>query len=293
MISEGFCVSLSNKYRHRDMKLKITIIFAFALMLLSLNESHAKKIKYEGTRIVAHRGYWNCDEAGYAKNSIAALRCAQQDGFWGSEFDVNMTSDGVLLVFHDDKIDGKKIEKHPHEDFKYYRLKNGEPIPTIDEYLEQAKLYPGTMLVYELKKHSCDEVEEKFVLLSIEKLKEHGLLDPSRVMFISFSKYICERLSQLLPEFDVQYLEGTLNPASVKKAGIRGIDYKHSVLRTHKKWVANARTLGMSTNSWTVNKEGDMKAILNMKIDMMTTDFPLHARYLMKRLGIKEIDADN
>ena len=48
--------------------------------------------------IVAHRGFWNCEEAGYAKNSVAALRCAQEAGFWGSEFDVNMTSDGVLIV---------------------------------------------------------------------------------------------------------------------------------------------------------------------------------------------------
>ena len=274
------------------MKLKITLIFTFALMLLPMNEAFAKKTKYDGTRIVAHRGYWNCDEAGYAKNSIASLRCAQNAGFWASEFDVNMTSDGVLLVFHDDKVKGKKIETHPHEDFKYYRLKNGEHIPTLDEYLEQAKKSPQTMLVFELKKHSCSEVEEKFVHRSIEKLKEHGLLDTSRVMFISFSKYICERLSQLLPEFDVQYLEGDLSPAKVKKSGINGIDYRHTVLRANRKWVANARKLGMSTNSWTVNKEGDMETILDMDIDMLTTDYPLHARYLMKRLGIKEIDAN-
>ena len=38
--------------------------------------------------IVAHRGFWNCEEAGYAQNSVAALRQAQLAGFWGSEFDV-------------------------------------------------------------------------------------------------------------------------------------------------------------------------------------------------------------
>ena len=127
---------------------------------------------------------------------------------------------------------------------------------------------------------------------AIAKLKEHDILDPSRVMFISFSKYICERLSQELPEFDVQYLNGDLKPAAVKKAGIKGIDYQHTVLRAQKKWVSTARNLGMSTNSWTVNKENDMKAILNMGIDMLTTDYPLHARYLMKRMGIQEIDVD-
>ena len=79
--------------------------------------------------IVAHRGFWNCDEAGYAKNSVAALRCAQEQGFWGSEFDVNMTSDGVLIVYHDSDVEGKKIEKHPYSEFADFRIANGEVIP--------------------------------------------------------------------------------------------------------------------------------------------------------------------
>ena len=73
--------------------------------------------------IVAHRGFWNCEEAGYAKNSVAALRCAQENGFWGSEFDVNMTSDGVLIVYHDSDVEGKKIEKHPYAQFKDFKIK--------------------------------------------------------------------------------------------------------------------------------------------------------------------------
>lgn len=46
--------------------------------------------------IVAHRGYWNCEAAGFARNSLASLKAAQDAGFWGSEFDVNMTNDSVL-----------------------------------------------------------------------------------------------------------------------------------------------------------------------------------------------------
>ena len=48
--------------------------------------------------IVAHRGFWNCDEAGMAKNSIASLAMAQKNGVMKTarqigQFDVNMTSD--------------------------------------------------------------------------------------------------------------------------------------------------------------------------------------------------------
>ena len=272
------------------MRLKFTLIAALIMIMLPQTEAFAQKNKFKGTGIVAHRGFWNCDEAGYAKNSIASLKCAQEAGFWGSEFDVNMTADSVLLVFHDGKVEGKTIEKHPYEDFKYFRLKNGEPIPTLDQYLEQGKKHPETMLVFELKKHSCDEVEKTFVNLSLAALAKHGLLDPSRVMFISFSKYICEYISSLLSDdFMVQYLNGDLKPLNVKKAGINGIDYKYSVLKINKKWVSNARSKGMSTNSWTVNKKKDMEAILKMKIDMLTTDQPLEARELMKTMKIKEL----
>ena len=239
--------------------------------------------------IVAHRGFWNCKEAGYAKNSLAALRCAQEAGFWGSEFDVNMTSDGVLLVYHDSDVEGKKIEKNPHDAFRYFRLKNGEPIPTVDQYLEQGKKCPETMLVYELKKHSCDEVEDRFVDLTIEKLKEHGLLDPSRVIFISFSFHMCERLAEKLPGFTVQYLGGEKKPANVKAAGINGIDYNHKILSLNKKWVKKAHRLGMSVNTWTVNKEDWMKAMLEMGVDQLTTDHPLKARQVMKDLNITEL----
>lgn len=243
----------------------------------------------KGTAIVAHRGFWNCEAAGYAKNSIAALKCAQNAGFWGSEFDVNMTSDEVLLVFHDGKVEGKEIEKHPYEDFKYYRLKNGEPIPTLDEYLEQAKKHPETTLVYELKRHSCKKVEDRFVDLSIEKLKQYDMLDPSKVIFISFSYNICKRLAEKLPEFTVQYLNGEKAPKMLKKKGINGLDYYYKILKANPKWVSKARRLGMSTNTWTVNKEGDMKIMLNQKIDMITTDNPLEAREVMKQMKIKEL----
>lgn len=239
--------------------------------------------------IVAHRGFWNCEEAGYAKNSVAALRCAQENGFWGSEFDVNMTSDGVLIVYHDSDVEGKKIEKHSYADFKDFKIKNGEYIPTIDQYLEQGKKYPETMLVYELKPHSCNEVEDRFVDLTIAKLQEHGLLDPERVMFISFSLHMCEVLAQKLPDFTVQFLGSSHRPDMLAKKGINGIDFHHDVYSIHRNWYKKARRKGMSVNAWTVNKEKDMMKMLDLGVDMLTTDNPLDARALMERSEVKEM----
>lgn len=225
-------------------------------------------------RTVAHRGYWNCEEAGYAHNSIAALRCAQEAGFWGSEFDVNMTSDGVLLVYHDSYIDGKRIDATPYEEFRDCRLKNGEAIPTIDDYLAQAVKYPETVLVYELKSHATPEIEDRLVETTAAKLKEYGLYDPSKVIFISFSKHICDRIAEMMPQFVNQYLGDNISPDQLYADGINGIDYHFSVFSKNPDWFGQARSHGMSVNCWTVNAEEDMKKMMELGVDCITTDNP-------------------
>lgn len=267
------------------------VISVFMISLLSAMPVQAKNpiLRKGQMGIVAHRGFWNCEEAGYARNSVAALKCAQENGFWGSEFDVNMTSDGVLIVFHDDKVNGKKIEKHPYSEFKDIKIENGETIPTLDQYLEQGLKYPETMLVYELKPHSCNEVEDRFVDLTIEKLKEYDLLNPKRVMFISFSYHMCCRLAQLLPDFTVQYLNGDKSPHKVKEDGVNGIDYHYAIYALKSKWAKEARDLKMTTNVWTVNDEGKMRDVIEQDIMYITTDYPLVARKVMEETGVKEI----
>ena len=280
---------ISNPLNNTTMK-RFTQIMALGLAALVRvpAAAQAQKKNKEKVGSVAHRGFWNCDEAGYAKNSIAALRCAQEAGCWGSEFDVNMTSDGVLLVYHDGNVEGKSIEKNPHSAFKYYRLKNGEPIPTIDEYLTQAKKYPKTVLVYELKPHSCPEVESKFVDLTIQKLREHKLLNPKKVIFISFSYHMCKEVAKKLPNFTVQYLGGNKAPKDVMADGINGIDYHHGSFRKNPSWSNDARALKMSRNVWTVNDKKVMDEMYKMGVDFITTDTPLDARQVLKDKNMKE-----
>jgi glycerophosphoryl diester phosphodiesterase len=145
------------------------------------------------------------------------------------------------------------------------------------------------MLVYEMKPHSCAEVEDKFIELTIAKLTEHGLLDPKKVMFISFSYHICQQMSQKLPGFTVQYLEGDKEPKEVKEGGINGIDYHYKVLLKNDKWVKQAHRRRMSVNAWTVNNEENMGQMYQMKVNYLTTDYPLQARALMKEMKVKEV----
>lgn len=257
-----------------------------AAMPASLSAGNRKNDK--NVAVVAHRGFWNCDEGGYSKNSIASLIQAQNNGFWGSEFDVNMTLDEQLLVFHDSSIEGRRIEQNPASAFDYYRLKNGEKIPTLDEYLTQGAK-SKTMLVLELKKHSTKEIEDRAVALVIEKLRSHKLLKKNRVMFISFSMNICKEFARLAPGFTVQYLDTDYTSEQVYSEGVNGIDINYKDLMKDPSRVEQAKAKGMSVNSWTVNKTDAMEAMVDLGVDFITTDHPLEARKVIADKGVNEL----
>ena len=95
----------------------ILLITAAAAVAVPASLSAGNKKNDKQVAVVAHRGFWNCEESGYSKNSLASLIQAQNNGFWGSEFDVNMTLDEQLLVFHDSSIEGRSIEQNPASAF--------------------------------------------------------------------------------------------------------------------------------------------------------------------------------
>ena len=254
-------------------------IAALAAAVTALAASCSPKVA-----VTAHRGFWNCEEAGYAENSIKSLELAQQNHFWGSEFDVHMTADLVLVVHHDRHIKGVDIQTHDYADFKDYRLKNGEKLPTLDEYLTQGEK-GGTVLVFELKSQLDKAHEDYMVDRSVEALKKHGLLDPKKVIFISFSMNICERVAALCPGFTVQYLERDLTPEEVLAKGVNGIDYHYSRFQSDPDWVTRAHANKMSVNVWTVDKDENIKEMIGLGVDCITTNVPLKVREI---LGGKE-----
>lgn len=276
--------------------MKKLLIYAMAALVLtacsatkkasSAGKTSFPKIEQGGkVAIAAHRGFWKCDAAVNSQNSIASLRLAQENGFWGSECDIHLTADGEIIVNHDPEIDGLKISKNTYRMLCGHLLGNGEKRPTFDEYLAQAAKAPKTVLVVEFKKQDDEKTEEELVKKALKALKAHGLYDPSRIAFISFSHYICKRIAVLCPEFVNQYLEGDIAPSVLASEGINGIDYKYTVFAAHPEWVKEAHDHGMSVNVWTVNKAKDMKKFIELGVDAITTNEPLLLREL---LGEKE-----
>ena len=76
--------------------MKIGKIVLAAVVLCSAASLSAKP----RTQVVAHRGYWKTE--GSAQNSIASLEKAIGIGCRGSETDLILTTDGVLVLHHGD-----------------------------------------------------------------------------------------------------------------------------------------------------------------------------------------------
>lgn len=91
---------------------------------------------------VAHRGYHD-GLAGRPENSRAAIRAAVAAGY-GIEIDLQISGDGVAMVFHDDTLDRMTagrgpVSAHPAAELSPLALKGGdggETIPTFREILD-------------------------------------------------------------------------------------------------------------------------------------------------------------
>jgi len=227
-------------------------------------------IAYSQTKVIAHRGYW--DYPGSAQNSIVALYKAHEVKAYGSEFDVTITADGIPVVNHDNDIQGFTIEKTNYERLRNLKLKNGEILPTLEQYLVNGKANKETKLILEVKPHSTKEIEDRAVAIIVEMVKSMQL--ENQVEYISFSMNICKELIRLTPGSQVAYLNGDVSPAEIKNIGLTGIDYHYNVFEKKPEWINEAKKHGITINVWTVNKEDIMKKLISQGVDYITTDKP-------------------
>lgn len=241
-------------------------LLAFVLLVSSSFALTAQ----EKTEVIAHRGFWLTE--GSSQNSIASLENARKAEVYGSEFDVHLTADNVLVVYHDNKIDGRDVQKCNYKDLTKLRLFNGEKLPTLEKYLKKARKQDKIELIFELKSHESAQRDDEAAKRSVEMVEKMGLAD--RTTYIAFSKYAAESLRKYAPESEVYYLNGDLNPKQLKEIKMSGLDYHYKVIQDNPGWVKEAHDLGMKVNVWTVNDSDVMKEMIDLGVDYLTTDYP-------------------
>lgn len=268
--------------------MKRFLLFLAALAIVPMGLTAQQTFKVSKTKkpgIIAHRGFHQFESA--AENSIAAMQLTLKQGFDGTEFDVQITSDDVTIVFHDATMQGHRICETPYDTLRAlsaFTLRNGEPVPTMDAFLaacsqalkDQQQSKKQRRLFFEVKPLESSVQRCHLIGQIIEAIGKHQLHD--EVFFISFDLDACVMLSQLMPDVPVAYLEGDLSPKQLKDKGITDIDYHWSKFYAHPEWVKEAHDLGMTVNVWTVNAPEKAKEMLQLGVDYITTDYPYDMR---------------
>lgn len=193
-------------------------------------------------------------------------------GVYGSEFDIHITVDDSIVVYHDNDFKGMVIGNSPYKDLISEKLFNGEKLPTVREYLKEGLKQKTTKLILEIKKAGSPERTLELTRMAVKLVKEMNA--GKWVDYITFDYEAGKLVHQLDPEAEIAYLNGDVSPSQAKKDGYTGLDYHFSKYKENPEWIPEAQKLGMSINVWTVNSEEDMRYMIGQNAEYITTDEP-------------------
>jgi len=250
--------------------------YFFLLVLIiscsACSSSATKKITFANNPVIAHRGAWKAKNL--PENSIAALKHAIEIGCTGSEFDVRMTLDSILIVTHDPDYQGLLIEENTYATLAKQKLTNGETLPTLKDYiLAGMDNNPGTGLVCELKP---SKTEGRNVLMAEKAVALVAELNAQAYIsyYISFSYEILQKIIALNPIAKTQYLDGSKAPEVLYNDSISGLDYAVHILKRKPEWIQEAKEKNLKLNAWTANSVEDLDWLIANNFDYITTNEP-------------------
>ena len=253
------------------------------LVLTGLNSCNApvkKKIDFADNIVIAHRGAWK--QQNLPQNSIASLKHAIELKCTGSEFDIRMTADSILVINHDDHYNGMLIEETNYADLVKIKLSNGEHLPTLKEYiLAGMDNNTSTGLVCDIKSSKSKKRNLIIAEKTLNSVKElHA--QPYILSYISFDHDILKKVVELDSNAITQYLGENLTPEEIKADGISGMDYSVNLFKNHPEWITKAKTLNLILNTWTVNNREDIEFFQGYDFNYITTDDPEMALDMMQ-----------
>lgn len=241
---------------------------------------------------VAHRG----GSLLAPENTLAAFRTALTLSVDAIELDVQMTSDGHAIVFHDNTVErltdgtGNILDL----DLAYLRslnaaahFKGGWPepqrIPTLREVLDLVRA--RTRVYLEIKTSKRDGVYGRYpniVEAVLRDLRATNMLD--NVLVMSFDGTLLPQIKQLAPSVKTAAIisenmwkgEGdTAFEAVLQFASSLGVDWinvYHELLAEPMPITAQKR--GLKVGCWTVNTLEEMRRLAALGVNSITSDRP-------------------
>jgi glycerophosphoryl diester phosphodiesterase len=254
---------------------------------------------------IAHRG-----GAGLRpENTMAAFSAAIAKGYDGAELDVQLSSDGVVVVHHDLRLN-PVLTRHAGawisgttpaiKDLSFAALQafdigradpasaymaghpklqavEGERIPSLDAVVARAmEARLSFWLFVELKTSAHADSGDPIALAEEALAAMEAYLD--RTIFVGFDWRGLMRIKELSPGarcwFTTEKLQGDLRPVLDGIAHAKADGWFAEKTNATAENVAYARQIGLKVGAWTVNDPAEMKKLLDLKLDAICTDRP-------------------
>ena len=232
-----------------------------------------------GTRVIAHRGF-----SGRApENTLAAIREAILVGADMAEIDVTLSSDGEIVVIHDETLDRTTNGSGEVAQFTLEELRDldagswfdprfaGERIPTLEEVLEAVD---GKILLnIEIKSEAVERGIAAEVVATVERL---GMTD--RIVISSFSPAALEQVKSVAPDFTTAVLynskvHGGLDAVNIVE-GLEASVFNIKRTRLTRKMLKRCRENGVPIGIYTVNNPRHMRKLIKKGVAAVFTDHP-------------------
>ena len=256
--------------------------------------------EFYSPKVFAHRG----------SNSLAPENCkpafelALIEGADGFETDIQLSLDNTPLLFHDDDMNRLGMPQKTISQFYWEELELLDTsllskeyhrfcgLLSLDEFIKA--FYKKTHLLLEIKEFQnspADEREGK--LRAILNVLLASSVAPSSVMISSFDFPILLTLNELMSKsFLVVNIEESkycedLNSLKKELPFIKGICLKKELVNPD--IVEKAKSLKLTTLTYTCNYEDEIIPVLNSKIDIIISDQPGNCRKIIdKKLKLND-----
>jgi glycerophosphoryl diester phosphodiesterase len=213
---------------------------------------------------IGHRG-----AKGYvAENTLASFKKALELGVEGIELDVHFSSDGEIMVIHDETIDRTTAGKGFVKDYTAFEL-NKLGIPTLKAVLEL--INQKCLVNIEIKDKNATE---KVVSL----IEKYVLKNNWNYHQFQISSFIWESLEQIT-KLNSSILLGVLTENEVENALAFAIKINAHSINPYFKLLNSENVTAIHTNgfkiyTWTVNSEEDLTFVKSLNVDGIISDFP-------------------
>jgi glycerophosphoryl diester phosphodiesterase len=243
-------------------------------------------LDHDGPIAFAHRG----GASEVPENTMPAFEHAVNLGYGYVETDVHATSDGVLLAFHDSKLDRVTdktgvISEMSWDQVRLAKVDGKEPIPLLADLLTA---WPSLRINIDPKK---DNAVEHLVAV----LRAHNAIE--RVCVGAFSD---ARLRRIRAELGPALCTGTgpLETAKLRFASWKvgrapdGVGAAQVPVRqgpmpvVDRRFIDTAHASGIAVHVWTIDDAAEMDRLLDLGVDGIMTDRPVVLRDVFTHRGL-------